>query len=57
MWQDRRQGKAGEQMGKALMPNLKSEESGNIFIVNGLKQNKVLTMSFYIATLTSQEQR
>lgn len=30
MWTERRQGKAGKQMGKALMPNLKSEESGDI---------------------------
>lgn len=41
-------------MGKALMPNLKSEESGDIFIVNGIKQNKVLNMPFDIATVTSQ---
>lgn len=30
MWTEKRQERAGEQMGKALMPYPKSEESGDI---------------------------
>lgn len=36
MWQDIRQGKAGEQRSKVLISNFKNEESGDIFMLDGI---------------------